>query len=480
MAGLFQRGQITELQITDYAFGGKGIAKIQTEQGAFVVFVPNTFPGQHVKARIAQSKKRYAEGKLIEILRPSPAEASIPYQPIPGAPYATLPLHIQEQYKEESAIKLLHDFAKIPDPRALYEGMISSPSQWHYRNKMEYAFSVIRYDLSTCKEMDDFGLGFKHRGTWWAVENLDRDSGLFDAEVENKLHEIREWCQNTGLPAWHPPRTHGFFRFLTVRKSISTNKLLFMLVTSSSGLQKFSIDEFVNLMKSLFGDRLAGIQHTLNDDTGDRVQPLNGETRLIYGEPLITEELLGLTFEISMQSFFQTNPECAALLYQKVVDYVMEADISKGVVMDLFCGTGTIAQLLARKLPEARVIGVDLETSAIRDAENNAKRNKIQNAQFYAADAGKFLREYPQYAGKIATVVLDPPRGGIAPKTLQKIISLQAPQLVYVSCNPATQARDLFTLQEAGYKLIKFCLVDQFPHTSHVESIALLQKHIPQ
>jgi 23S rRNA (uracil-5-)-methyltransferase RumA len=177
-----------------------------------------------------------------------------------------------------------------------------------------------------------------------------------------------------------------------------------------------------------------------------------------------------------MQSFFQTNPKCAEKLYQKVIDYVQDTDQKQEVIMDLFCGTGTIGQLISSKIPGAEVIGVDIVPEAISDAKKNAKRNGVEGLTFYAADVGKFLQEYPQYNGTISTVVLDPPRAGIAPKTLKKVVYLNAPRIVYVSCNPATQARDAEYLVSCGYQLKKVSLVDQFPHTSHVESIILFEK----
>ena len=227
----------------------------------------------------------------------------------------------------------------------------------------------------------------------------------------------------------------------------------------------------------MLGIRLAGFIHTINDDVADRAKLEQGPSGLVTGNETIIESILGLKFEISMQSFFQTNPASAEKLYHKVVDYAFEGnDIENQVVMDLFCGTGTIGQILASKTKNTKIIGVDIVGSAIENAKRNAKLNGISDIDFYAADVGKFLKEYPQYEGKIGTIVLDPPRAGIAPKTLRKVINLGAKRIVYVSCNPATQARDRVELRNAGYELKKFSLVDQFPHTSHVESIMLFGK----
>ncbi len=199
---------------------------------------------------------------------------------------------------------------------------------------------------------------------------------------------------------------------------------------------------------------------------------------IIFIFAMIMDNLLGLNFEISMKSFFQTNPKCAEKLYNKVVEYVLEdkSKVDNTVVMDLFCGTGTIGQIVASKSENAKIVGVDIVASAIEDAEKNAKRNNIEGLKFYAADVGKFLAAHPEYENKIKTIILDPARAGIAPKTLQKIINLKADRMVYVSCNPATQARDTEELRNHGYELKKISLVDQFPHTSHIETVVLFEK----
>ena len=186
------------------------------------MFVQNALPGQKVRARVVKRKARYAETKLEEVLRRAPEEVTVPYQEIPGAPYARVPIAEQTAYKRENAVELYRRIGGEKHIEDLLEEYIESPGIWHYRNKMEYSFSVIRFDLEEKQEQDDFGLGFKHRGTWWAVENLDADSGLFDQEFENTLKDIRIWLEKTGLPAWHPPRREGFFRYVVVRKSYHT------------------------------------------------------------------------------------------------------------------------------------------------------------------------------------------------------------------------------------------------------------------
>lgn len=473
------RGDTVELLISDLAFGGKGIAKVPTETGDFILFVDNTFPGQRVLARIVKKRKRHAECALIKILERSKDELVIPYQEISGAPYIHVPIDLQKEFKLKTTLEVYKRLGDLTNIQEIFDEFIGSPDSHFYRNKMEYSFSSIEHDLDTDEDVDDaFALGFKHRGTWWKVENLAKPSGLFDFEWEEKLSSVRDFLFATGLKAWHPPGKHGFFRHIVVRKSFSEDRLLLNLVTSSEGVEQFDCDAFADFLKTQFGNRIAGLRHTLNDNVADRAKIENGNTRLVFGDNVITEKLLGLDFEISMESFFQTNPKSAERLYAKAMDYVFEGgnSVDGDIVMDLFCGTGTIGQVLSTRSSNTRIIGVDIVEEAIEDAKRNAERNGVLNIEFFAADVGKFLKEYPQYQGEIKTIILDPPRAGIAPKTLQKVIDLGASRIVYISCNPATQARDAQTLSQQGYVMKKLSLVDQFPHTSHIEAVALFEK----
>mgnify|MGYP002631257014 FL=1 len=483
----FKKNDPLELRIEDIAFGGQGIARIPTEKGPFVIFVQNTFPGQLVRCRVVKCKSKYAECRLEDVLERAPEEVQSGFQDISGAPYTHVPIDLQKKLKESTAMDLYKRIGGIEDVQSVYRGFVDSPKHWHYRNKMEYSFSAILHDPETGEKIDGFGLGFKRRGTWWAVENLDADSGLFDEAVENQLHLLRQWFEDSGLPPWHPPQRVGFYRFLVVRKSIADNTLLFNLVTSSADIDQFPREAFIVKMQELFGERIAGILHSVNDNTGERVESREGSSELIFGKSTITESMHGLQFDISMSSFFQTNPSCAERLYAEVIAAIDPANDSlqlgtatrakQDVVMDLFCGTGTIAQMLVRHTG-MDVVGVDIVEEAIADAKKSAERNGTTGIQFHAADVGKFLLEFPEYAGRIRTIVLDPPRSGISPRTLRKVIRLGAPKLVYVSCNPATQARDITTLSEYGYAMTSLKFVDQFPHTAHVEAVAVFEKSL--
>lgn len=475
---MFHRAEVVELTITDYSFGGKGIAKVPTEDGHYIVFVDNSFPGQKVRARIEKKKKKYAQAKLIDVIERSELEEVSEFQEVSGGPYIYVPIHLQEQAKKETTLELFKRIGNVKNIDSIFDEFISSPDHLFYRNKMEYSFSSIEHDPKTGEEKDDaFALGFKRRGTWWKVESLDKPSGLFDKKWETFLIEFRHYLAKTNLPAWHPPKKTGFFRHIVVRKSFYQDKLLINLVTSSEGVEDFNSKDISDFLVEKLGNRLAGFQHTINDNVADRAKIENGSIELLYGEPKVIENIMNLSFEISMESFFQTNPRCAELLYTKALDYVFEDKIEDNeFVMDLFCGTGTIGQILTTRQNGVNIIGVDIVEEAIQDARSNAKRNNISNIEFHAADVGKFLKEYPNYKGNIKTIILDPPRAGIAPKTLLKVIDLGAKNIVYISCNPSTQARDTETLLQNGYILDKLSLVDQFPHTGHVESIAKFTK----
>lgn len=474
---MVHRNQVIEVKIDDFAFGGQGIARMKSEEGDFILFVENTFPGQFVRARVDKKRKRHAECKLLEVLERSPLEKELPFQEISGAPYLFVPIEVQQEYKKKSTLDVYRKIGRIPDPNSLFDTFISSPEAFFYRNKMEYSFSCIEHVPETGEEIDDaFALGFKRRGTWWKVENLNKPSGLFDEQWETILPEFRDLLKSFGLPAWHPPRKEGFFRHIVVRKSFDQDQLLLHIVTSSVGIKKFDKKQVVAFLTEKLGNRLAGVWHTINDNVADRAKIENGTSELLFGDSVVVEKMLGLSFEISMESFFQTNPKSAERLYTKAIDYVCDHAKDGGVIMDLFCGTGTIGQLVAQRVNAGEIIGVDIVEEAIEDAKRNAKRNNLEHLHFFAADVGKFLSLHPEYLNRIDTIVLDPPRAGIAPKTLQKVMALGASHLVYISCNPSTQARDTETLEQGGYKLTKLSLVDQFPHTSHIEAIAVYEK----
>ncbi|MDZ7846627.1 MAG: methyltransferase domain-containing protein [Owenweeksia sp.] len=279
---------------------------------------------------------------------------------------------------------------------------------------------------STTEMIDGFSLGFKKRGQRLAGVKLQGDSGLFDEQLEDALPQISEFFQSRELTAWHARKRQGFCRFLTIKKSFSQDGLLINFTSSSSQVNDFDQNAFKDLMIRILGDRLLGLVHTINDDPGDRPITSEGEQQLLHGSDHIFEEVCGLRFRISLESFFQTNPSSAEKLYQKAMDYVFASTGSKPVVMDLFSGTGTISQMLAQRSENKEVVGVELLPEAVEDARENARLNGFTDIQFFAADVGHFILNHPQYKDQIDTIVLDPPRAGIAPKTLRKVMRLEA------------------------------------------------------
>lgn len=470
-----KKGQLVDVLISDMAFGGKGISKVETEKGVFIIFVPNAIPGQLIQGRITKRNRKFAEARIIKVLEQSSLEKPIPYQAASGAPYATLDMEIQHIYKKRNTLDQFKRVAGIPDIEDYLDEFISSPVIWHYRNKMEFNFSAIVWNIGDDKSHDGFGLGYKKRACWWASENLDKSSGLFDEEFENKMFDIRKYLENTGLPAYHPIRNEGFFRILQVKKSYFENAFLINLNTSSDGLEKFSIQAFYDFLNEILPGRIKGLIHSIHDAVSDRMSGPE-EQKEILGIPYIVEKINGLEFQINSYSFFQTNPKSAEVLYDKVIDYIFEDEI-QGQVLDLFCGTGTIAQLIAKRNSTHKITGVEIVKEAVTDAKMNAQRNGIENVEFIASDVGLFLKEHPEYANNIDVVVLDPPRGGISKKALRAAMRLNARKIVYVSCNPSTQARDTVWIKEFDYELKKLSIVDQFPHTSHIESIAVFTKN---
>ena len=460
-----KKGDLVALEIVDLAFGGKGIAK--TEDG-LVVFVDGALPGQKIEAKISLNKKKYAEAKLVQVLERSPNERVTKFQAIPGAPWANLPIETQQEYKKHQVFELFQKFSDS-DLNEKFDEYISSPNEWFYRNKMEYSFGPTTESFTLDAEgkkvwaHTGYALGSKKRGQYWLVENLEKPSGIFDEDFETFLPQIREFCESTGKGVYNQKTNKGFFRHLVVRKSFMTDSFLINLVTVD---EAFDIDAFTRIMVNRFGPRIAGIMWTKHSGVADRTNQVGTRT-LVHGQGTVMEELNGLRFEMSIDSFFQTNPKSAEKLYGKVASYVNSKAKSK--ILDLFCGTGTIGQIVARKLEKVSVTGVEIVASAVKDARKNVERNKIENVKFVCADVKNFFNSHKESGYE--TIIIDPPRAGIIPKALRKVLEFGAPNLLYVSCNPATMARDTATILKAGYKLEKFSLVDQFPHTAHVECI---------
>ena len=344
----------------------------------------------------------------------------------------------------------------------VFEGIKGSPIYEGYLNKMEFSFGDQFKD-------GPLALGMHKKNSFHDIVTVD-NCKIVDRDYNIILRCVLDYCAKKELPFYHKLRHEGYVRHLLVRRTTKTKELLVALVTTSDAEMEKKADlmSLVEEIKALdLSAKLCGVIHIINDGLADVVQ--SDETRVLYGNEYVYEELLGLKFKISVFSFFQTNSLGAEVLYSKARDYIGET--KDKLIFDLYSGTGTIAQILA---PVAKkVVGVEIIEEAVEAAKVNASLNNLDNCTFIAGDVLKVIDELHD---KPDLIVLDPPRDGINPKTLQKIINFGVDRMVYISCKPTSLARDLEMLQEQGYKVVKAAAIDQFPNTNHVETVALLSK----
>ncbi|MCQ2512471.1 MAG: 23S rRNA (uracil(1939)-C(5))-methyltransferase RlmD [Lachnospiraceae bacterium] len=386
-----------------------------------------------------------------------------------GCTYQKIAYETQLKMKAEKVRELLNPVYGSFE----FEGILPSPSEEGYRNKMEFTFG------DECKD-GPFSLGLHQKGSFMNIVNIT-DCHLIHSDMNQIRNEARDFFDEyyeKGEVDFKNNKTHvGWLRHLLVRRAASSGEILVALVTASpsfSGVEKLKEGTFAEELVEGFKERLlglklegtiAGILHITNDALSDVVK--SDKTDILYGNDYINEEVLGLNFKISTFSFFQTNTKGAEVLYSKAREY---ASKSYGLLFDLYSGTGTIAQLMAPVVN--KVIGVEIVAEAVEAAKENAALNGVENAEFVAADVLKALDDLP----KPDSIILDPPREGINPKALGKILSYKVDNIVYVSCKPESLARDLQSFKIAGYDLVKACCVDMFPETEHVETVCLLSK----
>lgn len=428
-----------------------------------VASVKGTLPGQKVKFVVSKKRSGKAQGRLKEVIEKSPMEDTEPNCPhfgdCGGCSYQTMSYDNQLKLKEDM-VKGILDKAIKGDYQ--FEGILGSPVQWGYRNKMEFSFGDQFKD-------GPLALGMHKKNSFHDIVTVD-NCKIVDRDYNIILRCVLDYCAKKELPFYHKLRHEGYVRHLLVRRTTKTKELLVALVTTSDAEMEKKADlmSLVEEIKALdLSAKLCGVIHIINDGLADVVQ--SDETRILYGNEYVYEELLGLKFKISVFSFFQTNSLGAEVLYSKARDYIGET--KDKLIFDLYSGTGTIAQILA---PVAKkVVGVEIIEEAVEAAKVNASLNNLDNCTFIAGDVLKVIDELHD---KPDLIVLDPPRDGINPKALQKIINFGVDRMVYISCKPTSLARDLEMLQEQGYKVEKACAVDMFPGTVHVETVALLSK----
>ena len=464
-----KKGQVYEGIVERVDFPNKGV--VHCPEG--VCIVKNSLPGQKISFCVNKLRKGKAEGRLIEVLETSSMEQVSPcshFGLCGGCTYLSLPYEEQLKIKEHQVKTLLDAVLKKQEKTYEFQGIKASPSVFGYRNKMEFSFGDEYKD-------GPLALGMHKRGSFYDLVTVS-NCQIVDTDYRLLIREVLNYFSDKQVKHLHRLTHQGYLRHLLVRKAVKTGEILIALVTTSQmdlGKEKELIDGFKDMILSLpFEGKLAGLLHIVNDSVADVVQ--SDETRILYGQDFFYEELLGLQFKVSTFSFFQTNSLGAEVLYDTVRNYVglehvVGAQGGRPIVFDLYSGTGTIAQLMA---PVAKkVIGVEIIAEAVEAAKKNAMLNGLENCEFIAGDVLKVLddvEEKPDY------IILDPPRDGIHPKALPKIISYGVNRIVYVSCKPTSLARDLEVFLEEGYQVEKAVCVDQFPWTANVETVVLLSK----
>ena len=447
-------------KVVDLSFPNKG--KIDCgEEG--IAIVKGTIPGQTVKFVVSKKRTGKAIGRLKEVVEKSELENVEPKCPhfgmCGGCSYQTMDYDNQLSLKEKT-VKDILDNAVKQDYK--FEGIIGSPVNWEYRNKMEFSFG---------DEVKDgpLTLGMHKKNSFHDIVTVNQCQ-IIHSDYRKVLDCVLDFCKRKQLPFYKKMKHIGYLRHLLVRRTSITNQMLVAVVTTSekNWEDQANWQELVEELKGLDLDaKLCEVIHIINDGLADVVQ--SDETRILYGDEYIYEELLGLRFKISVFSFFQTNSLGAEVLYSKAREYI--GDTKDMTVFDLYSGTGTIAQIVA---PVAKkVVGVEIVGEAVEAAKVNAGLNGLDNCEFIAGDVLKVIDEIQD---KPDMIILDPPRDGINPKALQKIIDFGVNNLVYISCKPTSLARDLEMLQQQGYKVEKACAVDMFPNTVHVETVVKLHR----
>lgn len=462
-----KKGQIYEGIVENVEFPNKGMVTVEDRK----VCVKNTLPGQKVRFAVQKMRKGKCEGRLLEVLTPAGNERAatcLHFENCGGCTYQSLSYEDQLKLKENQVKALLDEVICGQGESYEFEEILPSPRPFGYRNKMEFSFGDAYKD-------GPLSLGMHKRGSFYDIVTVE-DCRIAEHDFCLILQETLAFFQERQIPFYHKMQHAGYLRHLLVRKGAKTGEILADLVTttqldwtkeSNITEQEMLSDWKDRLLLLPLEGKLMGVLHTQNDSLADVVQ--NDGTDILYGQDQFQEQLLGLRFQISPFSFFQTNSLGAEVLYEKARSYVGET--KDKVIFDLYSGTGTIAQMLA---PVARqVIGVEIIEEAVEAAKVNAALNGLTNCDFIAGDVLKVLDEIEE---KPDLIVLDPPRDGIHPKALEKIIAYGVEQLVYISCKPTSLARDLAVFLERGYEVVKAGCVDMFPWSANVETVCLLAR----
>jgi 23S rRNA (uracil1939-C5)-methyltransferase len=454
MAAPVASGQEVDLRIDSLAYGGNGVARLD----GFVVFVRRGLPGDLVRARVTKVKRNHAEALTVDVLEPGPVRVDAPCSHYPacgGCRFQDLAYEAQIEAKEAQVRDSLQRIGGLDD--LPLESILPADSAFHYRNKLEYSFT-------NAPEGPAAGL---HRAGRWD-EVLPIETCWLTTDLGNAIRNaVTDWSREERIRAYDQKMHEGFLRHLVVREGRNTGQALVMLVTAPGELP--DEDHLVDVLRRF--PEVRSIHWAINDRPAEVTRDL--PTRLIWGEDAIEEELCGLRFRLSPNAFLQTNTSMAARLYGLAREY---AQLSGGeTVYDLYCGIGAIGLTLAADA--LTVWGVEVSEEAVSCAIDNAALNAIGNAAFFAGDVGRSLEELHDRSGDPDVVVVDPPRAGLSGRAVRHLGRLRPRRIVYVSCNPTTLAGNVKELTgEWDYRLERVRPVDMFPHTPHVEAVALLTR----
>ena len=470
-----KKGQIRTGVVRNVKFPNRAMVVLEPLEGAAdgeeICEVKGALPGQKISVIITKVRKGKGEGRLKEILEKSPIETvgvengGCPHFNIcGGCSYISMPYEESLKIKENQVRELLEPVLSKQQSVCQIEPIRQSPVYYGYRNKMEFTFG---------DEVKDgpLALGMHKKGSFYDIVTVD-GCRLVDDDYSAILRETLYYFEEKKTPFYHRYTHEGYLRHLLVRRASRTGEILAALVTTTQ--QEVDLESWKERLLSLpLNGKFAGILHITNDSMSDAVKCDSSE--ILYGRDYFYEELLGLKFRISTFSFFQTNTCGAEVLYETAREYVGSLVKEEGkpdsIVYDLYSGTGTIAQLMA---PVAKkVIGVEIVEEAVVAARENAKQNGLENCEFIAGDVLKVLDEIEE---KPDFIILDPPRDGVHPKALSRIIGYGVEKLVYISCKPTSLARDLEIFIANGYEVQRCVPVDQFPWTTGIETVVLLSK----
>ena len=464
-----KRKDIITGKIARVEFPNKGI--IETPDGK--VIVKNGLPGQKVSCVITKARNGRFEARLLEVLEEAQDAIESPcihFGKCGGCSYLTMPYVKELGLKEQQVRRILNPILEEQKQTYTWEGIKTSPVKFAYRNKMEYTFGDEELN-------GPLALGMHKRNSMYDIVSVT-GCRIVDDDYNQILSATISFFSkdyNDGkITYYHRVKQTGYLRHLLVRKAVRTGEILIDIITTTQEDHDLSGYRDMLLTLELKG-RIVGILHTVNDSKADAV--IDEGTTVLYGQDYFYEELLGLRFRITPFSFFQTNSLSAEVLYGTIREYIdglyhnTNENPGDKVIYDLYCGTGTIAQIIA---PIAnKVIGVEIVEEAVRAAKENAVRNSLTDCEFIAGDVLKVLDEIET---KPDLIILDPPRDGVNPKALSKIIDYGVNHLIYVSCKPTSLARDLVAFIEGGYYVQRAVAVDQFPWTNHVETVVLLTR----